>query len=215
MGVWGHYDARQLKKPRQVGSFAPSRPAEARSVLLGFLCPDARRFATLSTRFALVKEVPVDEKTIKAQLLAVQEELRRNEEERGVLDSLIAGYRGWLKLRAFGGSGPASTPPPGIASRITPTTVSANAPERGPRKGQRSVAKGTISMRQAVRQAILEADGQPIHVSKILERATELGARTTGKEPKGVVDLMAYSLAKSNPVEKVGPRLWRWAGDTT
>jgi len=151
----------------------------------------------------------MDEKAVRSQLAEIESELQRNEEERQVLNDLISGYRGWLKLRAVHGA--SAPPPPGLAARLAPSARPATHKART--KSIANKPKGSVSMRSAVLQAIQEANGKAIHVKDILERVTALGARSEGREPKGVVDLMAYSLARRGSVEKVGPRLWRWTGE--
>lgn len=74
------------------------------------------------------------------------------------------------------------------------------------------IPHGSVSMRSAVRRVLQEAHGAPIHTKEILKRAMEIGASTQADRPESVVDLTALTLSKKEPVERVGPRTWRWAG---
>lgn len=132
----------------------------------------------------------MDAKTARAHLAEVQGQLARNEDEHEVLISLARGYEGWLRLN------------PEPVSQL-PLSL-----ESGSRS--RSESKGNRSLRGAVLQVIKDARGEPITTREILNRALALGAATQATNPLGAVDLMAYSLKKGHPVEKVGPRTWRW-----
>lgn len=135
----------------------------------------------------------MDAQTIRDQLEVVKANLDRNEDEKRVLLDLLKGYEGWLRL--YGESSGASQPPLPIAKKVVDTTT-----------------KGTISMRAAIRQILREARGEPLHSKEIWRRAVEMGAKTAGENPLGLVDLSAFSLSKTEPIEKVGPRTWRWTG---
>lgn len=133
----------------------------------------------------------MDAKSVRSNLTEVTAQLARNEEEHEVLLSLVRGYEGWLRLN----------PDPAPQMALPPL-------EAAPRKG--SQPKGSRSMRGAVLQVLKDARGEPVHGKEILARAYQLGAATDAKNPLGAVDLMAHSLKKSHPVEKVGPRVWRY-----
>jgi hypothetical protein len=49
-----------------------------------------------------------------------------------------------------------------------------------------------------------------MHSREVVERAMELGARTTAKDPASVADLVILDLSKKGEVTKIGPRTWRW-----
>lgn len=134
----------------------------------------------------------MDGKSIREQLDLVRANLQRNEEEREVLLDLLKGYEGWLRL--YGESNGATQVALPMARKIDTKT------------------KGTISMRQAIKTVLKDAHGSQLHSKEIWRRAQELGAKTTGSSPLGLVDLTAFSLSKTEPVEKVAPRTWRWAG---
>ena len=134
----------------------------------------------------------MDAKTVRSSLAEVTAQLTRNEEEHDVLLSLVRGYEGWLRLHP--------DPAPQLA------LIGLDAESQRPR----SQSKGSRSMRGAVLQVLKDARGEPVHGKEILARAYELGAKTDAKNPLGAVDLMAHSLMKSHPVEKVGPRVWRY-----
>ena len=136
----------------------------------------------------------MDVETIRQQLEVVSAQLRRNEDEKAVLLDLQRGYEGWLRL--YGET--ANQPPlPAVLKKVIDTKP-----------------KGSISMRAAIRTILKEARGAPLHSKEIWRRAQELGAATSGQNPLGLVDLSAFSLSKTEPVEKVGPRTWRWNGPT-
>lgn len=138
----------------------------------------------------------MDAKSVRLNLTEVTTQLARNEEEHEVLISLVRGYEGWLRLN------PDPQPPT--------QTIGLFEPEG---KAARSQPKGSRSMRGAVLQVLKDARGEPVHGKEILARAYQLGAKTDAKNPIGAVDLMAHSLKKSHPVEKVGPRVWRYRTD--
>jgi hypothetical protein len=134
----------------------------------------------------------MDAKSVRSNLTEVTAQLARNEEEHEVLLSLVRGYEGWLRLN----------PDPTAQMALLPLDVD---PQR-----TGSQPKGSRSMRGAVLQVLKDARGEPVHGKEILARAYQLGAKTDAKNPLGAVDLMAHSLMKSHPVEKVGPRVWRY-----
>jgi hypothetical protein len=111
--------------------------------------------------------------------------LKKVEEERQVLLTLLQGYEGWLRLFANGSARP---PHPMLDMR----------------------PKGTISLRKAIRQIVQEARGIPVHAKEIWLRAHELGAMTGASDPVAAVDYTAYSI---KGIKKVAPRTWRWVGE--
>lgn len=73
--------------------------------------------------------------------------------------------------------------------------------------------QGTIGLVSAVLEVLQDAQGEPLHVKAILPRALAKGARTNAKNPLGVVDMVAANLRRDGkPVDKTGPRTWRWVG---
>lgn len=137
----------------------------------------------------------MDAKTIRDQLEVVKANLQRNEDEKNVLLDLLRGYEGWLRL--YGETNGAAQVALPLAKRVMDTTT-----------------KGTISMRSAIKKVLQDARGMPLHSKEIWRRAQEMGAKTDGQSPLGLVDLSAFSLSKTEPVEKVAPRTWRWYGAT-
>ena len=133
----------------------------------------------------------MDDKSVRAQLAETQDRLRRVDDEREILLSLIKGFEGWLRLSS---GEVARVPGPPVETPIN-----------------RSAILGTISMRGAIKDILREAHGEPLKAAEILRRATDRGARTSGKRPEAVIDLNALSLSKEgHPIERVGPRTWRW-----
>lgn len=142
----------------------------------------------------------MDQDAVRSQLREVQEALKRNDEERDILVSLIHGLEGWLRLH---GTAPVVTLP--LPTMVVPTEATGRRSSR---------VKGTISLRQAVQDVLKEAQGAPLHVKEILRRAQERGAVTESRDPQSVIDFVTYGLKTRDgaPVEKVAPRTWRWAG---
>lgn len=142
----------------------------------------------------------MDAPMAREQLRELNEALKKVDEEREVLLSLVRGYEGWLRLHGNKGD-----------------TATAPLPVPAPRaKAKRSTATlGTISLRKAVLQVIREAHGSPVHIKEISARAQALGATTTAKDPFRIVDLVAYNLKtrSDQPLERVSPRSWRWTGE--
>jgi hypothetical protein len=136
----------------------------------------------------------MEAKTVRLNLEEIRGALARNEEEHDVLLSLLKGYEGWLRLNPEASAPQMSLP---LAEGRTP----------------RPATPGTISMRGAVLRVLREAHGEPLHSKEILRRVTALGAMSNAKNPLGMMDLLAYSLAKSHPMKKVGPRTWRYYAD--
>lgn len=71
-------------------------------------------------------------------------------------------------------------------------------------------------MRRAVLQVLRASPGEAIKVADILERAQAMGATTKSADPINAVDLQLYGLRDRDnfPVEKVGPRVWRWNAES-
>lgn len=139
----------------------------------------------------------MDEKAVRRQAAEVKTELTRNEREHEVLLSLLKGLEGWLELN---GSRPRPAPHLLLSS--------ADGQAKPPKLQEVPSARGSVL------KVIREAGGASLHVKDILEQVRQMGARVKEDNPAGMIDLMLYSLKKSEyPVEKVGPRTWRWAGD--
>lgn len=137
----------------------------------------------------------MEEKTIRATLNSLTDEIRQLDERREKLMTARSGLEALLSLQATAGNG--STPPmfdmPTVRGKTKP--------------------KGIVSLRQAVIRTMKESKGKALHTSEILRRANAIGATTEAKDPFGVTDLMLYSLKRDgNPVEKTAPRTWRWTG---
>jgi hypothetical protein len=138
----------------------------------------------------------MDAATVRKHLAEITTQLGRNEDEHEVLISLQRGYEGWLRLNPEASPAPAPTPPMAPMFDVPPM--------------KRGKPVGSVSFRGAVLQILRDARGEPLNVREILPRALALGAATNAKNPLGAVDLMAHSLKRSHPVEKVGPRTWRY-----
>ena len=130
----------------------------------------------------------MDERQVRLQLDETKELIRRNEEEHEVLETLIKGLEGWLRLHGAVQNGKSSP-------QLT-LTVDAN----GNVGSWRKVCGGIVK----------DARGEAIHSKEVWARAQAIGLRTKGKFPVSAVDL---TLRAMEQIEKVGPRLWRWKGD--
>jgi hypothetical protein len=140
----------------------------------------------------------MDGASVRAQLDEIRYALQQNGEEREALLSLLKGYESWLRLH------PEAEKQMSLPLAQVPTPARKETP-----------IVGTTSLRGAVLRILKEAHGEPLQTREILRRALELGARSGSTNPQGAVDLLCYSLVKSHPVVKVGPRTWRWAGADT
>jgi hypothetical protein len=78
------------------------------------------------------------------------------------------------------------------------------------RNSNQNTPQGTRSLRGAVLQVLCEAE-RPLRPKEIWARAQELGAATRSKNPAAVVDLTAYQLQESTPLQKVDGA-WVYAG---
>lgn len=140
----------------------------------------------------------MDEQRVRAQLEEAKAELTKLDEKRDALVSFVHGHEAWLRVFS-GGESTAPTQP----------SVSQPVALRRPRK----TAIKPHGFNTTVLRVIREARGAPLHTREILRRVRDLGADSKGKDPIGLVDLVAYSLAKTQPIVKVAPRTWAWRID--
>lgn len=131
----------------------------------------------------------MDATSIRDQLNETRARLEQVEEEREILTTLIAGFEGWLRLHP-------------IAAAVTATASL-------PPVSHQNFAKGTISLRAAIRQALEESVGEVVHTRDLYHRALALGAITESKQPLNVVDLHLAHLRKNMDIEVLGQRRWR------
>jgi hypothetical protein len=145
----------------------------------------------------------MDESTVRKQLEELRTELSRFDDERSVIVSLIRSYETWLRLRGKDDGVVATPPLPGLLPLDEPKVVviTESDNDAGP------------SFRGGVLRVIREAHGEPLHAKEILRRVEALGARTTAKNKLSVVALAIRSLSERQPIEKAGPRMWKWAGE--
>lgn len=142
----------------------------------------------------------MEKAAVEEQLRIVQDALAHNQAERDVLESLIKGYKKWLSLNHISA----------LAQQAGPSPVVVTPPSSALR------VKGTISIREAVKQTLMEAAGEAVHARDLWAKAQEMGAITAAPDPVNITDLTAYSMAKRMPqLQKVGPRLWRWRQEQT
>jgi len=135
----------------------------------------------------------VNQDTVRRQLEEVRESLRKNEQEREVLISLLKGYEGWLRLQGLNGL------------RATQITLDIDPQERGPKP------KGKIGFRPGLLEVLKEARGEPLRRDEIWSRMQVIGVKSDAKDPETLIDLTARSMTPQ--VEKVASRTWRWAGE--
>ncbi len=138
------------------------------------------------------KQLAMDEETVRQHMEEVRERLGVIQEESTALRLLLKGYERWLR---FYGS-PFEQP----QTKLLDDAVTDSFPP-----------KGSPTLREAVRQVVEDAEGEPLHCTEIWDRAKRLGAMTTGEDPVAVVDFTTYTL---KGVQRVGHRTWRWAGGT-
>ncbi len=140
----------------------------------------------------------MDAQTVRGQLEEVTERLATLEAERDVLLALRKGLEGWLAL----------VPQAGARSNGQ-VALDLTEPRRPSGK-----PVGSVSLRGVIIPIVQAAGGEPLTAREILVRARAKGADSSAKDPEGVVDLILYTLKKRNgvPVERIGPRKWRWAG---
>ena len=137
----------------------------------------------------------MNEQDVREQLGELKEFLKRLDEQREVVASLVRGDEGWLRL--FGSTNGQSV-------------VQFTLPSMDEQRSNRP--KGKISLRQAVREIVKGALGEPIHAKEIWLRAQALGAISQAKNPVATIDLTAYSITG---MKKVAPRTWAWIGEPT
>ncbi len=139
----------------------------------------------------------MEEKAVREQLEAARKDLRRVDEERDVLISMIRGCEGWLRLHGVKPMEPVAQPA---------------LPMKAPNGSDGATA---ISLRSALLQVLKDAHGEALHVREMVPRALRLGASTNAKSPVTVADFMLDLLKKNKgePIEKIAPRTWRYVGN--
>lgn len=146
----------------------------------------------------------MDETTVRKALDGLRDELARFDDERNVYVNLIRNYETWLRLRGKDVSSPSPLPIP-----TGPSESRAGAPP--PPSPERSNEDGP-SFRGSVLQVLRDAHGEPLHAKEILRRVEAVGAHSDAKNKLSVVSLSIRGLSERHPIEKTGPRMWRWAG---
>jgi hypothetical protein len=134
----------------------------------------------------------LDDETLRARLSETREELARVDDQRAALAELLALYGRIAKARGV--------------QDVRPTDGAKKVIVR-----RRGKVIGTQSLRGTVREVVRTA-GRPLRTTEILELVRAAGADTQAKDPVAIMDLIMYSLAKKEPVEKVASRTWRWTG---
>lgn len=72
----------------------------------------------------------------------------------------------------------------------------------------------TMTMRAAVLDALQQAGGEAITVAAIWRSAQVWGVRTQSRDSCRVIDSTAVNLRlEGHPIERAGPRMWRWTAD--
>jgi hypothetical protein len=139
----------------------------------------------------------MDAASVRLQLEETRTALTRLDAEREVLLTLVKGFEGWLQLHA---GGTVNTP---SSMDVLPVK---------PRR--RTTTRGGVSMRQTVLKVMRDRPGLSMHVTEVLQHTLDAGAHTDAKRGENSVELILYSLRDrdKHPIEKVGPRRWRWIG---
>lgn len=139
----------------------------------------------------------MDERTVRLHLEEVRSAMKRNEEEREVLVTLVKGYEGWLRLHGT------SAPPP------VPGQLPLGHNGHGDGAIPRNRTLGTVGWKESVSAVLKEAAGAPIHAKEIWLRAHAKGLMTTSKDPVSAVELTAIHIPEA---KKLGKRMWQWVG---
>lgn len=73
-----------------------------------------------------------------------------------------------------------------------------------------------LTQRKAVESVIKAAKGKVVTAPEVLIRTRRLGIEIKGKQPVGIVDLLARDMAKrpGSHIERVSPHQYRWADVT-
>lgn len=139
----------------------------------------------------------MDAKTVRGQLEEVTDRLTALDAERDVLMALRTGLEGWLALAGTGRTN----------GQATLDLVEPHRPAGKP--------VGSVSLRSTILPILRGAGGSPLTTHEIMVRARAKGADSAAKDPEGVIDLILYTLKKRShaPVERLGPRKWRWIGE--
>ena len=133
----------------------------------------------------------MDRDAMRIQMETIRDELNRLDAERAVLDALLRDYEAWFRVRPENGVTPQRQLPLGVPGR------------GGKPKGLVSFRKGTLTVLQ-------QARGEPLVDEEIWHRMQDMGVKSDSKNPLGFVNLVA---GRSEDVEKVASRTWRWVGD--
>jgi len=119
-------------------------------------------------------------------LKIAESRLARVDAEREVLTNLITNLKQWQNVS-------------------TGSDIPQSATDVQPRRRRR----GT-SLRAYVQQVFENNPNRIMHSSEILEEAKKLGGYTESGQPINVVDRAIFQAQSFLPIEKVGPRLWRY-----
>jgi hypothetical protein len=137
----------------------------------------------------------MDIAVMRKQLVEAKAELARVEREHESLEALVKGLEGWLSLHGGEEARPLKL---GLAT--------------SPRRPPASLPKGEISIRAAVLQAIRQAGPAGLTSEDLIPEVRKLGAITVAKDPKRIVESMAYRWrSEGQPLERANQR-WFWKG---
>lgn len=146
----------------------------------------------------------MDEKSVRAEVERLQKDLADIEAKRQSLQLQITGLTEWLRSQF---QAPAKRSAWHAAAEVVGTAVGAMAQQY---INGVATQRNVISVRQAVLRTLQEANGQPMHSRDILAQVQALGLVVNGERPENIIDLTAHSLSRTQPVRKMGPRMWVW-----
>lgn len=134
----------------------------------------------------------MDRESVRKQLEETRQRIAEIDEEKEILESLVRGFEGWLRLHA-------PIPAHAVMSSEVSDTYFGNEP------------KGAVSMGAAIKEAIKESGHVVMHTKEIYEAALAKGAVTESKNPLNIVDIHLGRLAEQGLVQKLGGRRWQLA----
>ena len=125
---------------------------------------------------------------MRKQMEEVRAQMNQLEAQRAATEALLRAYEGWFRAYPENGSTP---------QRQLPLKTS----------GRGGKTKGTVGFRAGLCLALQQAMGEPLREEEIWRRMYELGVRSDSDRPANFVGMTA---SRTDDVEKVGPRTWRW-----
>lgn len=134
-------------------------------------------------------DLDMDVDATRSQLSWAYDRMRHVDEEREALAALIQGLESWLNFITKG-----------VPEEEVPDAPLFDADE-----------SEQMTIRDAIREVLRQAQGAPISSQEIALRIRKMRVRMKAENPVATVDAAAHQLMRrGEPVERVGPRTWRW-----